>query len=240
MWNTFGACTAACLVLMLLSCRPAPAQSAGGTVAGAGRYGWVTAPGSGLKPGGVMGVLHEYDLRVTPDGARGLSVRVSDETYLLLADGTVHDGLPVVPDSLDVALSREKEPAAWGRWRREGGQIMASWHGGTWAALRGRMALPAIPGQRLAGHWAAGAASASLSGGSHDPWGMTFTPGGRFAEDRSGGPDADRAGTYSLIGYALTLHRDSGRTERVPFFFADAAHDELFFNGRTLGRDDKK
>lgn len=236
-----GACAAACLALTLLPCRPAQtARTAGGTVAGANHYDWVTAPGSGLKSGEVAGVLHEYDLRVIPNGTRGLSARVADETYLLLAEGTVHDGLPVAPDSLDVALSREKEPAAWGRWRREGGRITASWRGGTWAALRGRMALPAMPGQRPAGHWGAGAASTGLSSGADGLRGVTFTAAGHFAEDRNGGPDADRAGTYSLSGYALTLRYDDGRTERAPFFFADADRDELFFEGRTLGRDDEK
>jgi len=240
MRSPLGACAAACLALMLLPCCPAPAQATGGAAAENERYKWITAPGSGLKPGEVAGVLHEYDLRVVPDGTRGLSARVADETYLLLVDGTVHDGLPVAPDTLDVARSREKEPARWGRWRREGGQTLASWRGGTWAALRGRMALPAAPGQRLAGHWGAGISSKGLTGGPDSLRRVTFTSAGRFAEDRSGGSDADRAGTYSLSGYALTLHRDSGRTERVPFFFADAAHDELFFEGRTLGREDKK
>lgn len=241
MRSPLGACASACLALVLLSCPPAPAQAtqvAGGTAAE--RYQWVTAPGSGLKPEEVVGVLHEYDLRVLPDGRSGLYTGVADKTYLLLADGTVHDGLPVAPDMLDAALSREKEPAAWGRWRREGGKIMASWRGGTWAALPGRMALPAAPGQRLAGHWGAGAASASPLGGPHSLRGATFTSGGRFAEDRSGGSDAGRAGTYTLSGYALTLRCDNGRTERVPFFFADAAHNELFFEGTTLGRDDKR
>lgn len=264
--------------------RPSPAaeeQAKAAAEAEAKRYKWVTAPGKGLKPVQIAGVLHEYDLRVLSAGMSGLYTQVTDATYLLLADGTVHDGLPVAPDTLDVALSRAKEPDKWGRWRREGGKVFASWRGGTWAPLRGRTALPAAPGQRLAGHWGTGASSASLSGSSYSMWGVSFTSGGRFIKDRSGGasngafaqsggapainstsddsgsttsvvgggvvvqaghkggPDADRAGTYSLSGYALTLRYDNGRTERVPFFFADAAHDELLFEGNTLGREAK-
>ena len=53
-------------------------------------------------------------------------------------------------------------------------------------------------------------------------------------------PDGDRSGTYTISGYAMTLRYDNGQVERTPFFFVDAAHHELSFEGAQLGRDDKK
>ena len=87
------------------------------------RYKYVTAPGKGIPMAQIAGVFHHYDVQTT--AFSGMTVQ--DESYLLLKDGTVHDGLPVSPDEMDAALSRRREPEKWGRWRRDGTKILASW-----------------------------------------------------------------------------------------------------------------
>jgi len=68
----------------------------------------------------------------------------------------------------------------------------------------------------------------------------TAVLGGNFtvAASSKGGPASHRSGTYSISGWTMTLRYDDGRVERMPFFFADAAHEELYFEGAKLGRDD--
>lgn len=47
-------------------------------------------------------------------------------------------------------------------------------------------------------------------------------------------PRGNREGNYSLSGYVLTLRYDNGNVVRRPFFFRDAAHQELWFEGASL------
>jgi hypothetical protein len=53
---------------------------------------------------------------------------------------------------------------------------------------------------------------------------------------RSGNSKADRSGTYSLDGYALTLRFDSGRVERH-LFVARADRGFIYFRGSDMNRD---
>ncbi len=244
------------------------------------RYKYVTAPGKGIPMAQIAGVFHHYDVQTT--AFSGMTVQ--DESYLLLKDGTVHDGLPVSPDEMDAALSRRREPEKWGRWRRDGTKILASWpdRPNHFEALIGNMAVAGTPGERLSGRYGAGSTSgSSLLGGSYRLWGVTFTRDGRFLKDSRGGASSgslgetmndfsvnstydddgsvtsfsspgavgyaknkkrgsSRAGTYTINGYTLTLHYDSGKTARLPFFFDSAQKTQLYFDGDTLGKDDEK
>lgn len=135
-------------------------------LAEARRYKHVLAPGKGVKPDQIAGIVH--------------SPR-TDDVYLLLRDGTIYHGLPVVPDQMDVALSRRREPRKWGRWRKQQGQYLASWSGAPFKPLLGQLALASPPGLRLQGRWGTGSASGDfISGSSYRLWGVTFTKGGRL------------------------------------------------------------
>ena len=245
------------------------------------RYKWVTPPGRGVRESQIKAVVHYYKVRVYYGGS-GVGTLVTDETDLLLNDGTIHRDLPVAPDQLDVTRSRRMEPDKWGRWRRQGGKYVVSWAGGPFQPLRGSVALAGTPSIRLNGHWGAGSSTSNMMGGSYRLWGVTFTHEGRFLKDDSGGygssqsmqsaggpeistqydehgsstqvlggnftvgtqhkknPNGDRSGTYTISGYTMTLRYDNGQVERTPFYFVDAGHRELSFEGATLGRDDKK
>ncbi len=47
-------------------------------------------------------------------------------------------------------------------------------------------------------------------------------------------PNGDREGTYSINGYTLTLRYDSGKTERLPFFFDSPKRSRLWFGSGLL------
>ncbi len=261
----------------------AEARAKAAQEAEAKRYKWVTRPGQGLKDAQIAAVVHNYHAQVYYGGS-GLGTTITDEPYLLLRDGTIHDGLPVAPDQMDVSLSRRREPEKWGRWHQSGGRFLVSWDGGAepYKPLPGKTVLPGAPGTRLSGRWGAGESSSSLMGGSYRLFGVTFTPDGRFVKDERGGggnsqfmqtggapaigteyddngsstavlgggftvatsrkgsPASHRSGTYAINGWAMTLRYDDGRVERMPFFFADPAYEELYFEGTKMGRDDGK
>jgi hypothetical protein len=50
---------------------------------------------------------------------------------------------------------------------------------------------------------------------------------------------ADRAGRYEIDGYALLLTFDNGRVERLPFFFADDAKQEIWFRDAVFSMPEK-
>ena len=167
------------------------------------RYKYVTPPGKGVSPGQIAAIVHHYDVDLYSAGVNGLGTSVTDDAYLLLNDGTVHNGLPVPPDQLDVALSRRREPEKWGRWRRQRGKYLVSWAGGAYQELPGEVVRAAQSGQRLHGHWGAGSSSASLAGSSYRLWGVSFTRDGRFRKDNRGGASN---GTFMQSGGQMAVN----------------------------------
>ena len=192
----------------------AEAKAQAAAEAEARRYKWVTPPGRGVRESQIEAVVHYYNVRVYYGGS-GLGTLTTDETDLLLRDGTAHRGLPVAPDQLDVARSRRMEPDKWGRWRRQGGKFLVSWAGGAFQPLRGSAALAGGPSTRLDGHWGAGEATSSLMGGSYRLWGVTFTPDGRFVKDERGGSGNSQ---FMQTGGAPAInseHNDQGSSTQV-------------------------
>ena len=135
---------------------------------------WVTAPGKGVQKAQIQAVVQNYSW-TTED--------VNDEAYLLLKDGTIHNGLSVAPDQLDVAASRRNEPKAWGKWRKDGSGYQVSWAGQKWEKLPGQTVIPGAAGLRLEGRYATVRATMYT----HQFWGVTFDKAGRFSKDQRGG-----------------------------------------------------
>ncbi len=240
------------------------------------RYKYVTAPGRGLLPSQVVGIYHKIQVPIY--GVPGPSFT----DYLLLKDGTVHEDLPVAPDEMDAALSRQKEPKQWGRWRRQGKEILMAWpdHPNEFEAVPGSFVTPGRPGERISGRYGGASSGGSfLTGSYYDFYGVAFTPDGRFSQDHSGGTSSsglgqtlnnfsvnttsnngeattsvsspgavgyattktqgrsDRNGTYTVSGYALTLHYDNGKIKRMPFYFLSKERYFVFFEGDLLKSD---
>jgi len=195
--------------------RPSPRQAAAAKAAQeaeAARYKCVTAPGRGVPDAKVAGIIH--NVTVNP----GMGFSVTEDLFLLLKDGAVHRGLRVPPDQLDVPLSRRTEPQTWGRWRRQGPQILVAWPDapGRFVPLKGEPAIPARPGERLSGRFGAGESSGGMGfGGSYRLWGVTFTSAGRFLKDGRGGSSSGSLGATMNGFSADTMYDDEGASTSV-------------------------
>ena len=60
------------------------------------------------------------------------------------------------------------------------------------------------------------------------------------SSQKKNNPNGAREGDYSLNGWVLTLRYDNGKVARLPFFFGDAAHKSLWFEGTSMTLDEKK
>ncbi len=150
----------------------------------AARYKFVTAPGAGIASSQIEAVYYEWKQEYEIGG-----LQFKEYLFLLLKDGTVHDGLPVPPEDLDVAASRRDEPKAWGRWRKVGTTYeFAFADNRQFARKQGYVVQPARPGLTLVGRFE-GSSHYQIPGGA-GAWanfGVTFSLGQRFERFRSGG-----------------------------------------------------
>lgn len=127
-----------------------------------------TAPGRGLPPQAVEGIL--FDASMEPDGNGGYRPR--DRIMLLLKDGSVHTSPEIPPEDFALAASRELEPQHWGEWRRAAGGYEVRHRNdlgqleSEWTRVDGRLAKPWGTQQRIAGSFikAAFYGSAALGG----------------------------------------------------------------------------
>ena len=225
------------------------------------------APGKGVPAAQIAAVVHNFDSQlrqtmVSPGGSYiipnfgglatygynapiyGMEHDITNDTYLLLRDGTIHRGLEWAPDQFDVAASKRKEPKNWGLWKSEGGKLQMSFAGEPYEEVPGKRVAPNAAQTRLSGRYKTEGKS------------IAFTPQGRFtrsALDPKNDPSAkytlakaqktvaggDVAGAYSLSGYALTLRYDNGKIERM-LFFASATRDAIWFEGDWIEIDKGK
>jgi hypothetical protein len=160
-----------------------------------------TPPGAGLRADQIEAVFYHWDQRY--DAFQGL---VLDEAaYLLLKDGTAHDGFDLPPQDFDAAASRRAEPRNWGRWLREGNSYAFAWPASptTYRVPRGNPVAPSLAGLRIAGRFA-GASTYTLPGGGTSTWSQfstTFTADGRFEHSVSGGASSSVGDARSSTTY---------------------------------------
>ncbi len=148
-----------------------PAPSAPG-------YAFATkTPGSGVQGSQIEGVMEYWR-----NDQAGMTMQVHTFYYLLLKDGTFHDGLPPVWfEDFDVASSRKGEPGLWGHWTRTGQQVRFVWPNGYNITLDpGSTRLPARPGETLNGVWKGFSAYSTGFSVSMSHWSVQFTKDGRF------------------------------------------------------------
>lgn len=176
------------------------------------RYKYVTAPGAGVRPADIEAVFYEWEQVYEIGG-----LQMKERLHLLLTDGTVHFGLPVPPQDMDVALSRRLEPEAWGRWRRAGtGYAFARPRDPqAFRVAQGNAALPARAGSTITGRFES--SSSFQIPGAAGAWSQaayTFGADGRFSRERAGG-----AGMSSGAGDNTTVtgmvYDDAGSASSV-------------------------
>ena len=149
------------------------------------RFKWITAPGRGLQPSQIAGVLYRMEQVYTVGG-----LQLREHTYLLLRDGSAYENLRCPPDQLDVLMSRKREPLSWGRWRGAGGKYelqfpKADGSSGAWSVPPlTTMARPGGKGEKLQGRYEHGSSFQIMGGaGSVSYKGITFKVDGRFETD---------------------------------------------------------
>lgn len=173
----------------------------------ASRYKFTVAPGTGLKQSEIAGIV----LNSTGQHV-GFGFKPSADVYLLLTDGTVYNNLPVAPDEIDISLSRRKEPEKWGRWRKQGTQIVAAWRDkpNEFLPLPGNLVKPGGKGDRMRGRFGTGESATNIGFSSYRLWGVTFTPDGRFLKDERGGMGNSSMGTPIGQAAVNTMYDDEG------------------------------
>lgn len=170
------------------------------------RYKFTTAVGKGLPASQVVAVVHS--LR---NEAQGMGSHQVNTITVLLRDGTAYDGFPVPFEVWNVPLSRQREPAKWGRWHRAGNGYAVAYGGESYRPLPGEVGRPAPANLRLNGRWGSGESSGSLiTGSSYRLWGITFSSDGRFVRDGSGGSASSMLG-QTMNGVSVnTQYDDAG------------------------------
>lgn len=168
------------------------------------------APGRGIGPDEVYGVLHHGEGRTTVSGYQFV-----EEIHLLLKDGTYYDAKSTAPDVLDRRKSRELQPQLWGRWRRAGSgfELQAQDDRGRpkeWQASKGKL-LPAWPANhRLAGTWTVQRFDGSIAlGGTLTRRSIVFGSDGRFEKiNFSNSSSGSLAQTGSDFSASASSHSD--------------------------------
>jgi hypothetical protein len=213
----------------------------------------VTEPNKGLKAADIESIVYSWETHYV-----GTNYTMSESIYLLLKDGTVHDGVPVAPADLDVATSRKQEPKAWGRWRREGDEYLIAWsgHPTSYQQVQGYALDPVRKGTKLAGRWETSSSSSyGMAGGSFSSRGVALTKDGHFEEFRSGGAyvggtgtsqntmataayDNDRSSAYGTgPNFAIgSTRKDRSKEDRTGTYEIDGYNLTLTYDNGTVVR----
>ena len=168
--------------------RPSPATIKAREIEDA-RFKFVVPPGKGVPMAQIAAVVNNYVVQFN-----GMSSNITNDTFLLLRDGTIYNQLPVAPDQFDATKSRANEPKNWGKWRAKGAGYEVSWNGKPYEKLPGDKVVPAVAGAKLNGRFGAVRSYSYGFGGSYSYWGASFTPAGRFSKDSRGGSSTNTAG----------------------------------------------
>lgn len=203
----------------------------------------VTAPGQGLKPAEIKGVVINGETGI---GVGGMVI-IEYRPYLLLQNGTIYRYPTVAPYDLDVAASKIAEPNRWGTWKQEGKTLTVTlpekgvmkteqWKSGWFFAK------PPIANEKIKGVFM------TIGGGGNTAMGgntmivisnnINFNDKGQFTMKKvAGGSNTDfdvststysnsnAAGTYKLNGYSIEMRYNNGQVVRKLFYFYPDSRD---------------
>ena len=179
------------LVWVSESDRPTPSEAARAqeiAIAEAKRYKHVVEPGQGVREEEIEAMMYAWETNY-----RNGALQLDQESFLLMKDGRVLDGLPVAPDVLDVAASRSREPDRWGWWKKEDdGRFTFAWpvRPREYRQPKGKqvVGVPFEKGTRLKGDFGTASTSTMIAAGysSVRRWGIKLSKNGRFLKYRNG------------------------------------------------------
>jgi hypothetical protein len=196
-----------------------------------------TAPGQGLKPADIKGVVINAESGV---GVGGM-VTIEYRPYLLLQNGTVYRYPTVAPYDLDVAASKTAEPNKWGTWKLEGKTLVVTlpekgvmkterWTS-EWFWAKAPTANEKIKGAYMT---IGGGGNTAMGGNTmiYYSSNINFNDKGQFIMKKSGGgtntdfdvnttaySNSNAAGTYKLNGYSIEMKYNNGQVVRKLFYF---------------------
>lgn len=196
-----------------------------------------TAPGQGLKPSEIKGIVINAETGV---GVGGMVI-VEYRPYLLLQNGSIYRYPTVAPYDLNVAASKTAEPNKWGTWKLEGktlavtlpekGVLKTERWTGDWFWAKAPAANEKIKGAYMT---IGGGGNTAMGGNTMISYSsnIKFNDKGQFTMTKSGGGSntdfdvnssayskSNAAGTYSLNGYSIELRYNNGQVLRKLFYF---------------------
>jgi hypothetical protein len=195
-----------------------------------------TAPGQGIKPAEIKGVVINQEYGV---GVGGMMI-VEYRPYLMLTNGTVYKWPDVAPYDLDVAASKTAEPNKWGTWKLQGKTLVVQlpekgvmkeerWDHWFWTKMPN--ANETIKGAYMT---IGGGGNTALGGSTmvYYSSNINFNSKGQFTMKKSGGgsnsdfdvstsaySNSNFAGTYKLNGYSIEMRFNNGQVKRNLFYF---------------------
>lgn len=197
------------------------------------------APGRGVPPEEIVNIYQESPRAYNT--MYGMQIDYGKD-YVLFRNGEVWHGPAVAPGDADIARAKEARPQDWGRWKKQGKEVVVTMNGEAAKALSGGILYaPMRAGQRLDGTWTrtrggAGGGVAALALHS-----LTLRRDGRFEDSSSasaisgnaagGGSSPRTAGRYEINGFELALHYDGGKTVRKLFYSTGGEHNTMFIDG---------
>ncbi len=173
------------------------------------RYKHVVPAGQGIQDAQIAAVYMHSEMHRTVGLSMQMGVWSTLSLYVLLNDGTIHDGMPVAPDEMDVITSRRREPQTWGRWRRQGNDVFVAWSVAPtqWKKLEGEQMVKSRSTDVLRGRFSGGESRASGDVGSYSLYGVTFGANNRFELDSRGGTGTGSF-TQTTSGTSIQTTRD--------------------------------
>lgn len=178
-------------------------------------YPYQTAPNAGLKKEDIEAVVLTWE-QVWNNTVPSLR----EDTYLLLKDGTVRQGVPPVAlADFDVQASRRGEPNRWGHWKRSGRHYQLAWaqSPSRFESLINELVRePARPGETLHGYWSSTTAARAGLAFSSSERGIRFTSDGHFETTSSGAVRGAIAGAAPDPGvHSSSTWNDSGSSTSI-------------------------
>ena len=173
------------------------------------RYKHVTDPSKGVQSDEIESVMYASETKF-----RSGAVQLDQEGFLLMKDGRVMDGLPTSPDTLDVAVSRSREPDRWGWWKKEKGNYTFAWpvRPREYRQPKGSQSagVPFEKGARLAGDFGMASTQVNLASNysSVRRWGIKLSKNGRFLKYRNGSTQI--GGVPGMEAMSTTAWDDEG------------------------------
>ena len=192
--------------------RPAPSEVKRAeeiAKAEAKRYKHVTDIGKGIQPDEIESVMYASETKF-----RSGAVQLDQEAYLLMKDGRVMDGLPTSPETLDVAVSRSREPDRWGWWKKEEDNYTFAWpvRPREYRQPKGSQVagVPFEKGTRLVGDFGMASTEVNLASNysSVRRWGIKLAENGRFLKYRNGSTQI--GGVPGMEALSTTAWDDEG------------------------------